>query len=205
MPKRFLQSFVGLLCIALAPLAAGAPANGHDATAHVTKDGATFTVEAEFSVAATPEEVWDVITDFDRMSQIVTAVDSSKVVSRDGNLIQVSQKSHASAGLVKLSTESLREVQLTPPKEMRSHLLKGDLKSSDFTTRVIDEGGGITKVSVSGKFVAGALTAGVITPDTVEAQTRRQYQELREEILRRKAKEPPPPCLLAKNCTQPTG
>ncbi len=205
MAKRFLPSLVTLLCIALAPLAAGAAGNGREATAHVTKDGATFTVEAEFSVAATPEEVWEVITDFDRMSQIVTAVDSSKIVNRDGNLVQVAQKSHASAGLVKLSTESLREVQLTPPKEMRSHLLKGDLKSSDFTTRVSDEGGGLTKVSVSGKFVAGALTAGVITPETVEAQTRRQYQELREEILRRKAKEPPPPCLLAKNCTQPTG
>ena len=205
MIKRILQCLVVSFGLAQAALAPAAPGNGSDATAHVTKDGATFTVEAQFTVAATPDEVWEVITDFDRMAQIVTAVDSSKVVSRDGNVIQVAQKSHASAGLVKLSTDSLREVQLTPPKEMHSRLLKGDLKSSEFTTRVVDEGGGLTKVSVAGKFVAGALTAGVITPETVEAQTRRQYQELREEILRRKAKEPPPPCLLAKNCTQSTG
>jgi hypothetical protein len=33
----------------------------------------------------------------------------------------------------------------------------------------------------------------------------RQYQELREEILRRKTKEPAPPCLLAKNCAQVSG
>jgi hypothetical protein len=83
-------------------------------------------------------------------------------------------------------------------------LLKGDLKSSDFTTRIADEGG-VIKITVHGKFVAGGLSASAITPETVESQTRRQYRELREEILRRKANEPPPPCLAAKNCTQGSG
>jgi hypothetical protein len=39
----------------------------------------------------------------------------------------------------------------------------------------------------------------------VQSQTRRQYQELRDEILRRKTNEPTPPCILAKNCTQASG
>jgi carbon monoxide dehydrogenase subunit G len=202
MAKWNLLSLVSILCAALSPLASGASGGGSDAVAHVTRDGATFTVEAEFSVAASPEEVWDVITDFDRMAQILMSVDASKIVSRNGNVIQVEQKSHSTAGPLRLSMDSLREISLTPPKELRSRLIKGDVKSSDFTTRVIDEGGGITKVSVSGKFVAGTFSSGFITPESVQAQTRQQYQELREEILRRKAKEPPPQCLIAKNCAQ---
>jgi carbon monoxide dehydrogenase subunit G len=205
MAKLTLQLLAAILCLALAPLSAATQGNGTDATAHVTRDGSTFTVEAEFTVAATPQEVWDVITDFDRMAQILMNVDASKIVSRNGNVIQVAQKSHSTAGLLHLSMDSVREISLTPPKELHSRLLKGEVKSSDFTTRVIDEGGGITKVAVSGKFVAGGLSSGFISPETVEAQTRQQYQELREEIVRRKAKEPPPPCLLAKNCTASSG
>jgi hypothetical protein len=73
-----------------------------------------------------------------------------------------------------------------------------------FTTRIIDEGA-VMRVIADGKFVPGALTGSAISAESVEAQSRRQYQELRAEILRRKAKEPPPPCLLAKNCEQGPG
>jgi len=202
MVKSILESLVAIVFLAYSLAASSAPSTGRDIVVHATKDGTTFTVEAEFTVAASLDEVWEVITDFDRMAQIVTSVDSSRIVSRDGNVIQVAQKSHANAGLVRLSTESLREVQLTPNREMHSRLLKGDLKSSEFTTRINDEGGGVTKLTVQGKFVAGGLSGGVITAETVEAQTRRQYQELRDEILRRKANEPPPACLIAKTCPQ---
>jgi hypothetical protein len=98
----------------------------------------------------------------------------------------------------------VRQVELSPKQEIRSHLLKGDLKSSDFTTRIAEDGG-VIKITVHGKFVAGGLSASAITPELVESQTRRQYEELREEILRRKANAPPPPCLVAKNCTQGSG
>ncbi len=205
MPKSVLEIVVAIAIAASPLLASSAPGTGNDIVVHATKDGAAFTVETELTVAASIDEVWDVITDFDRMAQIVTAIDASRIVSRDGDVIQVAQKSHASAGLVRLSTESLREVKLTPNREMHSRLLKGDLKSSEFTTRISDQGGGITKLTVQGKFVAGGLTAGVISPESVEMQTKRQYQELRDEILRRKANEPPPPCLIAKTCPQSPG
>ena len=80
------------------------------------------------AVPASPEETWEVLTDFDKMAQILSNVDSSRVVNRDGNLIQVAQKSHASVGLVRLSLDNLRQIELIPNREIRSRLLKGDLK-----------------------------------------------------------------------------
>jgi len=201
MLKSVLEIVVAIAFAVSPLLASSAPSSGNDIVVHATKDGAAFTVETELTVAANADEVWEVVTDFDRMAQIVTSVDSSRIVSRDGNVIQVAQKSHATAGPLRFSMENLRQVELTPNREMRSHLLKGDLKASDFTTRIIDEGG-VTKIVVQGKFVAGGFAAGAITVESVEAQTRRQYQEIRDEILRRKAKEPPPPCLIAKTCPQ---
>ena len=184
--------------IASPPTADAAQSAGKDIVVHVDKDGSTFTVGAELTVAADPDEVWSVLTDFDHMAQILSNVDASHIANRDGDKFDVFQTSHASAGLLHLSLDSVRRIELTPKQEIRSHLVKGDLKSSDFTTRLAEDGD-VVKITVHGKFVVGGLMGAAITPETVEAQTRQQYEELREEILRRKAKQPPP-CLLAKNC-----
>ena len=114
-------------------------------------------------------------------------------------MIQVAQKSHASAGLVRLSLDNLRQIELVPNREIRSRLIKGDLKASDFTTRLTPDGAA-TRVSVKGKFTVGALSGAAINEDVVAKQTRRQYEELRTEVLRRKNNLPPPPCPPEKTC-----
>lgn len=192
-----------LAAIAFGALPFAAPsasAAGNDVAVKVDRDGNTFTVAAEFTVAAPPDLVWDVLIDFDNMARILSNVDASKIVNREGNKFEVVQKSHTQAGLLKLSLDSTRAVELTPKQEIRSHLVKGDLKSSDFSTKMAEEAGGMVKVTISGKFVTQGLASAAVTPETVQAQTKRQYQELKDEILRRKNHEPTPPCILAKNC-----
>ena len=202
---KLLSNCVALITfIASSAIVGAAPPGGKDISINVKQDGSAYTVTAELTVAASVDEVWEVLTDFDHMAQILSNVDSSRVANRKGNRIEVTQKSHGSVGPISVSLDSVRAVELTPKREIRSQLISGDLKSSDFTTRIAKKGS-VTQINVSGKIVAEGLTAAAITPEAVRSQTRRQYQELREEILRRKAKEPPPACLLAKNCTQPSG
>jgi carbon monoxide dehydrogenase subunit G len=194
-------TLVVAVALVLAPVGAAAAAVGDDVVVQVSRDGNSFDVSAELAVAATVDEVWEVLTDFDRMATILSNVDQSRIVNRDGDRFEVVQKSHGSAGPIQLSLDSVRHLELVPKREIRSRLIKGDLKSSEFTTRVVPQGD-VTRVTVNGKFVAGFLSGAVITPEAVQAQTRQQYQELREEILRRKRKEPTPPCLIAKNCVR---
>jgi carbon monoxide dehydrogenase subunit G len=202
MMKLVLALIAAIAFIASPVTTHAAQTSGGDITVHVAKDGTAFVVSTELTVAANVDEVWAVLTDFDHMAQILSNVDASQIANRHGNKFEVIQKSHASAGPLRISLDSVRQVELSPKQEIRSHLLKGGgLKSSKFTTRIADEGG-VIKITVHGKFVASGLSASAITPERVESQTRRQYQELREEILRRKANEPPPPCLVAKDCTQ---
>jgi len=199
MPKPVLSCIAAVALLAATALACAAPPPASDIAVHVERDGATFLVAAEFSVAASVDQVWDVLADFDRMAQILSSVDASRITNREGNRFEVVQKSHGSAGPIRISQDSVRQVELTPKREIRSHLLKGDLKASDFTTSIGDESG-VSKITVRGKFVVGGMAGSVLTVEAVEAQTRRNYQELREEILRRKSNEPPPPCLLTKTC-----
>jgi carbon monoxide dehydrogenase subunit G len=204
MTKFLLTLIVAIAFVAPPVTTRAAQGSAADIAVHAEKDGNAWAVSAELTVAASADEVWAVLTDFEHMAQILSNVDASQIANRDGNKFEVVQKSHASVGLLKVSLDSVRQVELSPKQEIRSHLVKGDLKSSDFTTKVAPDGA-VTRITVRGKFVAGGMSASWITPETVESQTRRQYQELREEVLRRKTNTPPPPCLLAKNCAQGPG
>ena len=199
--RRAALCTAAIVLLAASLQAYSAPAPGPEIAVRVARVGDTFTVEVDWSVAASADIVWDVLTDFDRMALILSSVDASRIINRDGNRFEVEQKSHGDVGLLRISRDSLRQVELFPKREIRSRLLKGDLKSSDFTTRIAEDAGG-SKVSVRGTFIATALGGAVITVEAVEQQAQRSAQELREEILRRKAHEPPPSCLLTMTCPQ---
>lgn len=162
------------------------PTAGQDIAVQVRKDHSAYEVRFEFTVPATIEQTWNVLADFDHMAQILSNVDSSRIISRDGNRILVAQRSHGHVGPFQLSVDSLRSIVLTPPTQMRSHLIMGDLKSSDFTTELHEEGP-VTRVTGYGSFVVAGWLGPVLGEDRVAAQTRQQYQELRDEILHRKS------------------
>jgi carbon monoxide dehydrogenase subunit G len=169
-----------------APALTAAQSGDQEIAVQVQKDHSAYDIEFEFTVPATIEQTWNVLSDFDHMAQILSNMDSSRIVSRDGNRITVAQTSHGKIGLIHVSVDGLREIVLTPPTEMRSHLIKGDLKASDFTTELHGEGA-ITRVTGHGRIVVVPWVSFALGADTVAAQTRQHYQELREEVLRRKA------------------
>jgi carbon monoxide dehydrogenase subunit G len=169
-----------------AGFAAAASSCDQDIAVNVRKEHTTFEISFEFTVAATIEQTWNVLSDFEHMAQILSNMDSSNVVSRDGNRIMVAQTSHGKIGPIHVSVDGLREIVLNPPTEIHSHLVKGDLRASDFTTTLYAEGA-LTRVAVQGKLVVAPWVGLALSADKVAAQTRQQYQELRDEILRRKA------------------
>jgi hypothetical protein len=88
--------------------------------------------------------------------------------------------------LLSITFENLREVELIPYQEIRSRLISGDLKASAFTTRVVDDGTLIHIIN-SGRYTPKLWVPPVIGPTLIEAETRKHFGELRNEILRRHA------------------
>ena len=162
-------------------------ADEEDIDVQVRKERSAYEVRLEFTVPATIEQTWTVLADYEHMAQILSSMDSSRVVSRDGNRLTVAQTSHGKVGPLHVSIDGVREITLTPFSEIRSHQIKGDLKASDFTTSLHAEGSQ-TRVTVSGRLVAAAWASWTLGAETVAAHTRRQYQELRNEILKRKGR-----------------
>src|SRR5436190_7392753 len=155
-----------------------------DIDVQVRKERSTYEINLEFTVPASVEQTWNVLADYEHMAQILSNMDSSRIVSRDGNRLIVAQTSHGKVGPLHISVDGVREITLTPFSEIRSHQIKGDLKASDFTTRLRADGSE-TRVSVSGRLVPAAWASWTLGAETVAAHTRRQYQELRNEILKR--------------------
>ena len=156
-----------------------------DIVVHVKKNGATIIVDVEMMVHASPLATWDVLTDYDHMAQFVANVQSSKITDRKGNMLVVAQKSGTAFGLLKFSFDNVREVELVPHSEIRSNLISGDMKASAFTTRIVSDGGGVTRVVNHGEFVPTMWVPPVIGTAFLESETRRQFHELRNEIMRR--------------------
>ena len=148
------------------------------------KNGATIIVDVEMAVQVSPLTAWDVLTDYDHMAQFVTNVQASKITDRKGNTLVVAQKSGTAFGLLKFSFDNLREVELVPHSEVRSKLISGDMKASAFTTRIVSDGGG-ARVFNHGEFVPTMWVPPVIGTAFLEAETRRQFHELRNEMVRR--------------------
>lgn len=164
---------------------AGPPTDEADISVHARKDGERVLIDVDFSVAATAVETWAVLTDYDSMATFVSGLQASRIISREGDALVVLQKGNASRGPLSLSFENVREIVLTPMTEIRSRLLSGTFKASEFTTRVVDHGDS-TQIVNHGEFIPNIWVPPVIGPPLIEAETRKQFQELRAEILRRK-------------------
>lgn len=176
-----------LTVLALALTARAVPvADDSDIDVHVRQNGNRIAVAVDLPVQATALETWNVMTDYDNMAKFVSNLEASRIVERNGNKLVVMQKGKATRGVLSFSFENVREIILTPPSEVRSHMISGDLEASEFTTRVIDHGDS-SQIINHGEFIPKVWVPPIIGPAVIEAETRKQFAQLRTEIMRRKA------------------
>jgi uncharacterized membrane protein len=170
-------------------------ADDSDIAVRAEKDGENIIIDVEMRVHAPLSVVWDVFTDYDHMTRFVSSVHSSRIIDRSGSTLRVAQKSSTELGLLKFEFDNVRQVELVPHTEIHSRLISGDMKDSAFSTRFMSDSEGETRVYNHGKFIPTMWVPPVVGTAFLESQTRKQFFELRNEILRRvaaaKAAEPP--------------
>ncbi len=165
-----------------------AQGEGQDATdivVRLNRDGAKFVVDVEMPVQASPQVVWEVLTDYDHMARFMGNVQSSRITDRQANTVTVAQRSGTDFGLLKLIIENVRQVELVTRREIRSKVISGDMKESAYTTRLVSDGAGGTRVVNHGEFVPTMWIPPLIGDAFLVSETRRQFAELRREMLRR--------------------
>jgi hypothetical protein len=171
-------------CVATVAVSASAAGPDEDILVHAKKDGAEVVVEVDCPVRAPILAVWDVLTDYDNMSRFISNLQYSGIQGRVDNVLKVRQYGKATRGPLTITFDNVREVELRPFTEVRSRLISGDLKASAFTTRLV-EIDGLVHVINSGRYTPKIWVPPLIGPALIEAETRKQFAEIRTEILRR--------------------
>ena len=184
------KPFISILLALLLTFACQEPvlaqaANDADITVQVVYNGDVIHVNVVVPVPATPEEVWAVITDYDNAARFITNLKSSKVLSRNGSTWVVSQEMVARLGPFSTEVNTVRELQLTSNELVRSRILSGNMKRADNITRLVTEGP-VTKIIMHSESIPDFWLPAFMGRGFIEQQTRDQFINLRNEILRRK-------------------
>jgi ribosome-associated toxin RatA of RatAB toxin-antitoxin module len=179
---RYLLSLV-LLCLFTAHATADAePAIGVDVR---MQDGEVF-VDVDFHVRATPQEVWAVITDYGHATEFISKLEKSVILSRTQDTLLVAQKGHMGWGPFSVPIETVTQIHLTPYEKIQSHLVSGNMRKSEATTRLIADASG-TRVLFHLDAIPDVWLPPLVGSALVKLETRARFRQVVEEILRRKA------------------
>jgi len=151
----------------------------------VRVDGDEVHVTVGFTVDATPQEVWAVLTDFDNMARFVSNLETSEVVSRQGNVVRVHTKGKARFGPLQYPFESVRELTLKPFERIQSRQISGSLKRFEGETQVIATPQG-TRIAYRGDSTSNQSIPPIVGPSFIKSETEEQFHEMQTEILRRR-------------------
>ena len=174
-----------LLALLWLPLVAAGAASEAGIEVAVQVDGSAVQVDVNLTVPATPPEVWAVLTDFGHMPDFVSNLSSSQVLSREGNLLMVAQKGKASVGPLSFDFESIREIQLTPFELIRTRQIGGNLKKFEGITQLSGDNGQ-THIHHHSNAISNVWIPPLVGRKFIANETREQFAEMRQEILRRK-------------------
>lgn len=187
-PCRPAPILILAMLLLLAPFAArcAGAENGTGVTVRVEIQDDTVRVDADTTIAASAREVWDVLTDFDNLPHFISNIASSKVTSRNGNVVRVAQTGRVGFGPFSFEFQSTREFTLTPHDKFESRMVEGNMKRFHGTTRLEPGPDGSTRVSFHSEGVPDTVLPLGLMRSTIEAETREHYLEVNREVLRRK-------------------
>lgn len=146
--------------------------------------GETITVDATLTVEVSLDTAWEVLTDFDHMTSILTNLTLSEVLSRNGNLWVIRQKGVARYGLLSFPFESEREVRLEPMKRILARNLTGTLKRMDSELNISSREQ-VVQLHYHAEIVPDSLLGRFFGATFVRHEVEEQLQRMATEMERR--------------------
>ena len=105
--------------------------------------------------------------------------------SSAGNQLQVSQRTITKYGLFDFSFESVRKVDLSPLDKIHERMISGNMQAMEETTQLLPEGNN-TRIIYHAGITLNTWTLRFAGLVFIENEARKQFQELINEMMRRK-------------------
>lgn len=174
----------GCLLAGIGPNAAAAASLVAPEAVQVERHGGAFTIDVVMHTPVPPARAYEVLTDFDHMVRFVPNLTESRVLERHEGGLKIQQKGVARWGVFTLNFESVRELRLVPPREIRAHTVSGNVKSMDSLMQLTPEPGG-TRLQFHAEVEPGSWFPPGIGPALVQHETAEQFSAMLGEMLNR--------------------
>lgn len=156
-----------------------------DPNVRVTEQSGTLTLNISFRVPVTPRQAWDVLTDFEHMSDFIPNLETSQVLLRTAKTVQVEQKGRISLGMLPIPYQSTRLIELTPYQLIRSHALSGNTRLD--SVMVLTTSGTGTLLNYSATAVPDLPVPSSLVSSYMGEMLEHQFKAMGKEMLRRAA------------------
>jgi ribosome-associated toxin RatA of RatAB toxin-antitoxin module len=133
-----------------------------------------FVVQASGAVLASPAAVWKILTNYERMPEFVPDLQTTRVVSRNGNEVIVEQLGTARFLFVRRDIRLVVRVTEAPISTIDIALISGDMKQYTCRWELIPmpETGG-TRIIYSGRLVPDFYVPGIVGSNMVRSDIER--------------------------------
>jgi hypothetical protein len=170
----------------LVSLLAPAPSRAADIVVHVERSDGVLLVEASAEIEGGIFQAWQVLTDYGRLAEFVPDVQSSRVISRNGNQVLVEQKGEARLLFVRFPIDVRLAVTEHPYDRVVSRAVAGNFREMQGTYR-LEAGLGRVSLRYSGRMVPDFFVPPLIGTLVLRHNVEATFRALVEEIERRQA------------------
>jgi hypothetical protein len=174
----------GWLLIAAATTLASGHARAEDvAKVDVKRDGEGYEISACATTTATAGLIWQVLTDFDHLSDFVPDMRVSRVISAPGEPLRVEQMGEARALFFRRRVEVVFAVELDPLRSVTFRAVHGNLRRMAGHWRLSGREG--CRIEYRARSTPVFWIPPLIGPALMRAQVQEQFDGVLSEIARR--------------------
>lgn len=164
-------------------LALLAPAHAAEVAVHVSRSGDVFQVDASAEFDGTVARTWQVLTDYGRLAEFVPDLQTSRVVSRDGNQAVVEQKGEARVLFFSYPIDVRLAVTEYPHERVVSRAVSGNFREMQGAYS-LEAGQGRLVLRYKGRMVPDFFIPPLIGTLALRHNVEASFRALVEEIVR---------------------
>jgi ribosome-associated toxin RatA of RatAB toxin-antitoxin module len=154
------------------------------ADTNVARSGSSFQVRATIDADASAELCYAVLADFDRLSDFIPGMQSSRIVSPPGEPLLLRQVGRTKVAISEYTFDVTLAVAVDPPREITFRRVAGNFRRMDGGWRVSGDMARC-RIDYRADIEPGFWVPPLVGPLIMRSQVARQIEGLESEIARR--------------------
>ncbi|HZF19332.1 MAG TPA: SRPBCC family protein [Burkholderiales bacterium] len=180
------RTAIGVVLALAAAWSTLCPALAQDISIRTARDGDFITVSASALMKVDPSVAWAVLSDYDHLAKFIPDMKSSRVVSREGNVLRVEQKGDVGFFFYKEPVNMLLEVHEEPPSRITARGIEGNIKGLETRYDLQSSAAGV-RLDYAGRFEPDFSIPPLIGMPIMNRVIERRFRAMVNEIQRRDA------------------